>query len=135
MFFQIFLFFTISISCFIFIGDLELSTPEYMYIIGISMLGSSMNSAQGISRDKEMYTLTSLLYISSVIFTIWGLFEFDWYLVLISIWVGSYYLYLIRRFVWVFLYKAESDLLDLNWDNVYIVIGSVVALCALLLKI
>ncbi|PKO53113.1 MAG: hypothetical protein CVU27_02375 [Betaproteobacteria bacterium HGW-Betaproteobacteria-20] len=134
MFYKILWILAISIFCFKFLGNLELNASDYMYIVGISILGSSIFSMEKMSRSKYVYTLTSLLYISSIVFVIWGFFEFTWFLVLASVWIGSTSIYFIRRIVWIVLNKAESDLLNLNWDNLYIVIGFVITLWSLVLK-
>jgi hypothetical protein len=135
MLFQLLIFFSVPILSFIFLKELELDLPDYLYIIGISILGSSIFSVEKMNELKKQYTFTSLLYISSVIFVVWGLFKFDWYLILIPMWIGSYYLYFIRRIIWVRLsLNGSTGLENINWDNFHIPMGFIITIWGLLAK-
>jgi len=135
MLLQIVTFIFLPILTFIVLKEIELGTPDIVYIVGISMLGSSVFSVDKMDELRKAYTFTTLLYMTSTVFVVWGFFIFDWYLVLMAMWIGSYYLYFLRRMVWLRLCaNGNSGLENVNWDNFYILIGALVTLGGLLTK-
>jgi hypothetical protein len=114
---------------------MDLSSSHYLFLAGISFLGSSVISVGRMDFIKKSLTLTSALYFSSTIFIVWGLYKFGWYLVLLPVWVGSYYFYFLRRIVWIRLYlNGKSGLENINWDNIYIILGITISLIGLLIE-
>lgn len=129
------IFFAIPLVSLVLIESLELKTPDYAYITGLSILGSSIFSLDKMDELRQSYTFRSLLYIPSIVFIFWGFFKFDWYLVIFSMWIGSYYLYLSRRIVWLKLYtNGKTGLENIIWDNLFIPVGVIVTLYGLLTK-
>lgn len=133
MLIQLLIFIAIPIATLLLFANTETNLGTDLYLIGIAILGSSIYSVERATPIKQACTLTSLLYTSSVALVIWGFFTVEWYWVLLAVWVLSYYLYFIRRIIWLRLYvNGKTGLELLNWDNIYIPIGIILATWGLL---